>query len=119
MKLDICVSPARAEVFHPGTTISLRRQYVRRVSKNPGAQGEVIMVDKQPYKRPAKSSSKSKHDQSKAGDDAVDGSSKSAAVDRPGFDLGGSTGKTRAGTGVGLGEDAADNRRDRRLPGRR
>ena len=41
------------------------------------------------------------------------------AVDRPGFDLGGSTGKTRAGTGLGLGEDAADSRRSRRLPGRR
>jgi hypothetical protein len=74
------------------------------------------MVEKKLNKRPAKHSSKSKHDRSKAGDEAVDGSSKSAAVDRPGFDLGGSTGKTRAGTGLGLGEDAAENRRDRRLP---
>ncbi|MGX6646473.1 hypothetical protein ACWCOP_00855 [Maricaulaceae bacterium MS644] len=41
------------------------------------------------------------------------------AVDRPGFDLGGSTGETRAGTGVGLGPDAGESRRDRRLPGRR
>lgn len=45
--------------------------------------------------------------------------SRAEAVDRPGFDLGGSTGKTSAGTGLGLGEDAADTRRDRRLPGRR
>ena len=41
------------------------------------------------------------------------------AVDRPGFDLGGSTGRTSAGTGLGLGEDAAESRRSRRLPGRR
>lgn len=40
------------------------------------------------------------------------------AVDRPGFDLGGSTGKTTAGQGVGLGEDASEDPRDRSLPGR-
>ena len=41
------------------------------------------------------------------------------AVDRPGFDLGGSTGKTHAGSGIGIGPDASESRRDRRLPGRR
>ncbi len=41
------------------------------------------------------------------------------AIDRPGFDLGGSTGETTAGSGLGLGEDAAENRLDRSLPGRR
>lgn len=40
-------------------------------------------------------------------------------VDRPGFDLGGSTGKTSAGTGIGLGQDASDSRSGRSLPGRR
>ena len=30
-------------------------------------------------------------------------------VDRPGFDLGGSTGKTHAGKGLGLGTDAKEN----------
>jgi hypothetical protein len=40
-------------------------------------------------------------------------------VDRPGFDLGGSSGDTHAGTGLGLGEDAFDKPGDRRLPGRR
>jgi hypothetical protein len=39
-------------------------------------------------------------------------------TDRPGFDLGGSTGETHAGTGLGLGEDAFDTPGDRRLPGR-
>lgn len=40
-------------------------------------------------------------------------------IDRPGFDLGGSSGDTHAGTGLGLGEDAFDTAGDRRLPGRR
>jgi hypothetical protein len=39
-------------------------------------------------------------------------------VDRPGFDLGGSTGETSAGSGLGLGRDASENRRDRSLPRR-
>ena len=41
------------------------------------------------------------------------------AKDRPGFDLGGAVTDATAGAGLGLGEDAAENRRDRRLPGRR
>jgi hypothetical protein len=40
-------------------------------------------------------------------------------IDRPGFDLGGSSGDTDAGTGLGLGEDASDTPGDRQLPGRR
>ncbi|SFF25628.1 hypothetical protein SAMN04488523_1406 [Sulfitobacter brevis] len=40
-------------------------------------------------------------------------------VDRPGFDLGGSSGDTHAGTGLGLGKDAFDTPSNRRLPGRR
>jgi hypothetical protein len=39
-------------------------------------------------------------------------------VDRPGFDLGGATGETSAGSGLGLGQDASENRRDRSLPRR-
>lgn len=49
----------------------------------------------------------------------LDNSPKPAAVDRPGFDMGGSTGNTRAGTGIGFGPDAAENAQDQRLPGRR
>ncbi len=41
------------------------------------------------------------------------------AVDRPGFDLGGSTDGTDAGTGIGLGDDAGETRMERSLPGRR
>jgi hypothetical protein len=40
-------------------------------------------------------------------------------IDRPGFDLRGSSGDTHAGTGLGLGVDAFDSAGDRRLPGRR
>ena len=42
-----------------------------------------------------------------------------SAVDRPGFDIGGSTGDTTAGTGLGLGVNAGESRSDRSLPGRR
>lgn len=41
------------------------------------------------------------------------------AKDRPGFDLGGAVTDATAGSGLGLGDDAAENRKDRRLPGRR
>lgn len=37
-------------------------------------------------------------------------------VDRPGFDLGGSTGETHAGKGLGLGADAQESRKGWRLP---
>lgn len=37
-------------------------------------------------------------------------------VDRPGFDLGGSTGEAHAGKGLGLGADAKENRKGWRLP---
>ena len=40
-------------------------------------------------------------------------------TDRPGFDLGGSSGDTDAGTGLGLGNDSSDTPGERRLPGRR
>lgn len=49
----------------------------------------------------------------------LDHSPEPSAVDRPGFDVGGSTGKTRAGTGIGVGSDAAEDAQDQRLPGRR
>ena len=40
----------------------------------------------------------------------------SVQVDRPGFDLGGSTGETLAGTGLGFGSDAITGRRQWGLP---
>ena len=41
------------------------------------------------------------------------------AEDRPGFDLGGAVTDATAGSGLGLGDDAAESRQDRRLPRRR
>jgi hypothetical protein len=40
----------------------------------------------------------------------------SEQVDRPGFDQGGSTGKTHAGKGLGLGTDAKESRKGWGLP---
>lgn len=40
-------------------------------------------------------------------------------TDRPGFDLAGASEHTDAGTGLGLGVDAADTPGERQLPGRR
>ena len=40
-------------------------------------------------------------------------------IDRPGLDLGGASGNTQSGTGLGLGADASDSPDERRLPGRR
>lgn len=51
-------------------------------------------------------------------DASLSANDRGQGTDRPGFDLGGSTGETHAGTGLGLGEDAFDTPGDRRLPGR-
>ncbi len=40
----------------------------------------------------------------------------SKQVDRPGFDLGGATGKNQAGRGLGLGTSAKEDRKGQRLP---
>lgn len=77
------------------------------------------MVEKRLRTPAAKNSPKSKRNQGKPEDKAEDSATKPTAVDRPGFDLGGSTGKTSAGTGLGLGKDSFENRRERSLPGRR
>lgn len=77
------------------------------------------MVEKRSKTPTPKKAPESKHDQVKPGDKAADSSPGSSAVDRPGFDLGGSTGKTRGGKGLGLGTDAAENRRDQSLPRQR
>jgi len=76
------------------------------------------MVKKKTKAPDPKNSSKSKHDQRNPEDEAAVPPPEPVAVDRPGFDLGGSTGKTSAGTGLGLGQDAFENREDRSLPER-
>ena len=51
-------------------------------------------------------------EETEAGDDAE----KAEKTDRPGFDLGGSTGDTSAGRGLGLGTDAKEDREGWKLP---
>ncbi|MET4130817.1 hypothetical protein [Roseovarius sp. MBR-6] len=74
--------------------------------------------------KPSKSSrpSAKTEDVAKSSEKAQEGDAstndRGQGTDRPGFDLGGSTGETHAGTGLGLGEDAFDTPGDRRLPGR-
>jgi hypothetical protein len=77
------------------------------------------MTGKKPKAPPRKDNPAGRQVRRKPKDKSADRPPDPVAVDRPGFDLGGSTGKTSAGSGVGLGQDAAENRRDRRLPGRR
>ncbi len=55
----------------------------------------------------------------KAQDATLSANDLGQGIDRPGFDLGGSSGDTHAGTGLGLGNDAFDTAGERRLPGRR
>ncbi|MCF8466503.1 MAG: hypothetical protein K9G33_03815 [Sneathiella sp.] len=77
------------------------------------------MVKKQPVASDTKTAQTKQHDPRKPKGKVTDHSSKPVAVDRPGFDLGGSTRKTSAGTGLGLGQDASDSPGGRSLPGRR
>jgi len=77
------------------------------------------MVEKKPKAPAPKNSPTSKHVQPDPKNKAAVPPREPVAVDRPGFDLGGSTSKTSAGTGLGVGQDAAEDRRDRSLPGRR
>lgn len=58
-------------------------------------------------------------DKLRAAEDRVKKEDCTKKVDRPGFDLGGASDDTHAGTGLGLGDDAFENAGDRRLPGRR
>ena len=75
----------------------------RRPSSEDGPELDVQSVAEEP-KEPSP-----KTDKPQPADD-------SEQVDRPGFDLGGSTGKTHAGKGLGLGTDATENRKAWRLP---
>jgi hypothetical protein len=56
---------------------------------------------------------------SQAQDESLSANELGEGIDRPGFDLGGSSGDTRAGTGLGLGRDAFDTPGGRSLPGRK
>lgn len=67
-----------------------------------------------PNQRPPRDDSD--HPEKKAGTGDDRQSADSEKVDRPGFDLGGSSGDTDAGKGLGIGSDAKENRKGWRLP---
>lgn len=77
--------------------------------------------------KPSKSSASSAHTdhvakpvaKKQAQDESLSANDLGQGIDRPGFDMGGSSGDTHAGTGLGLGKDAFDTPGERRLPGRR
>ncbi|KJS19985.1 MAG: hypothetical protein VR78_02335 [Hoeflea sp. BRH_c9] len=75
----------------------------RRPSTDDGPQPDV----KATAEEPAKSLPKT---------DTPEPTDSSEEVDRPGFDLGGSTGETHAGKGLGLGTDAKKSRKGWGLP---
>jgi hypothetical protein len=75
----------------------------RRPSSDDGEEPDVKATAEEPTK-PSPKTDKS---------EPTDSSEK---IDRPGFDLGGSTGETHAGKGLGLGTDAEENRKDWKLP---
>ncbi len=74
----------------------------RRPSKDDSSQPDVEVVAEEPPKPSSKSLP-----------EPVDASEQ---VDRPGLDLGGATGETDAGKGLGLGSDAMKNRKGWGLP---
>ena len=77
-----------------------------KLSTSSGSPEATDVADENMPKKPAQ-------DESRAADDSV------KKIDRPGFDLGGASDDTHAGTGLGLGSDASDTPGDGRLPGRR
>jgi len=81
-------------------------KYREKTSTSSGSPETTDVPDKKVPKKPAQ-------EEPRTADDSA------RELDRPGFDLGGSTGDTHAGTGLGLGNDAFDTPGERRLPGRR
>jgi len=75
----------------------------RRPSSDDGAEPDVKATAEEPTKPTPKT-------------DKPDSTDSSEEVDRPGFDLGGSTGETDAGKGLGLGTDAKESRKGWGLP---
>ncbi len=80
-------------------------KHQEKMSTSSGSPEATDVADKKVPKKPAQ-------DEPRAADDSA------REIDRPGLDLGASSGDTHAGTGFGLGNDAFDKPGERRLPGR-
>jgi hypothetical protein len=97
--------------------LSNREKAQRPVGR--GLDGKGVQADEykdNPANRRPSRDDKDHEEKAVSGDDRPDETADSAKVDRPGFDLGGSLGDTDAGKGLGLGDDAKENRKDWRLP---
>jgi hypothetical protein len=97
--------------------LSNREKAQRPVGR--GLDGKGVLADEykdNPTNRRPPSDDKDHEEKAESGDERPDETADSAKVDRPGFDLGGSTGETNAGKGLGLGKDAKKNRKGWRLP---
>lgn len=87
-----------------------------KAQRRPGKSVDGKEVQAEEYKdiptnqRPPEEDHGIKPDQSETG--------KTKKIDRPGFDLGGATGDTSAGKGLGLGKDAKEGRKGWGLPRR-
>lgn len=84
-----------------------------------GLDGKGVQVDEYKDTRANRRPPKDENDEGKSealDDDKSEDATVVKKVDRPGFDLGGSTGKTDAGKGLGLGDDAKKGRKGWGLP---
>lgn len=100
-----------------GTEEQLKRAFERpaaapRVKSTDEEEGDLDMAE-------LKDGADNKTSKKLAQDEPLEADDSGQKVDRPGFDLGGASDDTHAGTGLGLGNDAFDTPGDRRLPGRR
>jgi hypothetical protein len=99
------------EKVRKGEILGNRDKAQRPVAR--GLDGKGVQVDE--YKD-TPTNRRSPRDEVDSRDENPDETAEPAHVDRPGFDLGGSTGETDAGKGLGLGDDAKKNRKGWRLP---
>ncbi|MDP2803814.1 MAG: hypothetical protein Q8O26_18230 [Phreatobacter sp.] len=89
-----------------------------------GRDGKGLQVDeykdnpanRRPPRDEGQSASERTSDERPSKDSSQDDAGTPEPVDRPGFDLGGSTGETDAGKGLGLGDDAREDRKGWGLP---
>jgi hypothetical protein len=85
-----------------------------------GLDGKGVQVDEYQdnpaNRRPPRDDKDHEEEKPISGDERPDDTADTAKVDRPGFDLGGSSGDTEAGKGLGRGDDVKKNRKGWRLP---
>jgi len=87
-----------------------------KVQRRPDQSLDGIGVQVEEYKDLPTNQRSASGDRSKQEASKTTTTKSTAKTDRPGFDLGGSSGDTSAGKGLGLDTDANDGRKDWKLP---